>query len=204
MHGFDRFEQDDAGVVFRDLITLALCGFIVCVVLMLPHINAARAAKTEDGAKAPGNVVVEVTWPPELDTDIDLWVQGPGDIPVGYSNKGGGLFNLLRDDLGHVLDVSGLNYEVAYSRGVQPGEYVVNVHLYRNLEAPYPLGATVVASVKRKVGESAVQLVTTKVALGREGQELTAFRFRLDEQGNLVPGSVNSLFRELRAWKKPA
>ena len=44
MHGFDGFEHDDAGVVFRDLITLCLCGFIACVVLMLPHINPARAA----------------------------------------------------------------------------------------------------------------------------------------------------------------
>src|SRR4051794_34646124 len=133
MHGFDNFEQDDAGVVFRELITLALCGFIVCVVLMLPHINAAKAARTAEGARAPGNVVIEASWPPDLDTDVDLWVQGPGDVPVGYSNKGGGLFNLLRDDLGHVMDVSGMNYETSYSRGVLPGEYVVNLHLYRNV-----------------------------------------------------------------------
>ena len=33
MRGFDRPEYDDAGIVFRDLITLALCGFVVCVVL---------------------------------------------------------------------------------------------------------------------------------------------------------------------------
>jgi len=31
---------------------------------------------------------------------VDLWVQAPGDVPVGYSNKSGGVLNLLRDDLG--------------------------------------------------------------------------------------------------------
>ena len=203
MDALDPRDGTDSDTVFRDVITLALAGFVAALILLLPHINP-KGAKAAIGEEPPGNVIVELRWPDKADSDVDLWVQGPGDVPVGYSNKGGKLFNLLRDDLGLRADATDLNYEVAYSRGVQPGEYVVNVHLYRNLEAPYPLGATVVASVKRKVGESAVQLVTTKVALGREGQELTAFRFRLDEQGNLVPGSVNSLFRELRAWKKPA
>ena len=200
MDALDPRDESDSDTVFRDVITLALAGFVAAVILLLPHINP-KAARAAIGAEPPGNVIVEVRWPDAADTDVDLWVQGPGDVPVGYSNKGGKLFNLLRDDLGRRADATDLNYEVAYSRGVQPGEYVINLHLYRNLDAPYPLTATVVASVKRKVGESAVQLLTTKVALGREGQELTAFRFRLDGEGNLVAGSVNSLFRELRAWK---
>jgi xanthosine utilization system XapX-like protein len=35
---------------------------------------------------------------PPLHTSI-CGVQAPGDVPVGYSNKSGGVFNLLRDDL---------------------------------------------------------------------------------------------------------
>ena len=35
--GFDRFEDDAAGIVFRDLITLALCGFVVWCHVDLPH-----------------------------------------------------------------------------------------------------------------------------------------------------------------------
>jgi hypothetical protein len=143
-----------------------------------------------------------VRWPDELDADVDLWVEGPGDVPVGYSNKGGKLFNLLRDDLGRRSDATELNYEVSYSRGIVAGEYTVNVHLYRNLSRQLPIPATIVASVKRSSMESARQLVSTKVALGREGQELTVFRFRLDADGNLQPGSVHSLFKPLRAWKK--
>ncbi len=192
-------EDADGAIVFRDLITLALAGFVACVVLILPHINPAKARPRPDGLEPPGNVVVEIRWPDAIDADVDLWVQGPGDVPVGYSNKGGRLFNLLRDDLGHRGDVSGLNYEVAYSRGVVPGEYVVNLHLYRNPGQVLPIPVTVVASVKPSVGESARQLVATTVELDREGQERTAFRFRLDARGGLVAGSVHDLEVPLRA-----
>jgi len=202
MHGFDNFEQDDAGVVFRDLITLALCGFIVCVVLMLPHINAAKAARTAEGATAPGNVVIEASWPPDLDTDVDLWVQGPGDVPVGYSNKGGGLFNLLRDDLGHVMDVSGMNYETSYSRGVLPGEYVVNLHLYRNVSGQLPVPVKVVVSAKPDAEAPMKQILYSDAQLKHDGEELTVFRFRLDERGRLVQGSVSNLQKPLRSGVK--
>jgi hypothetical protein len=128
-------------------------------------------------------------------------VQAPGDIPVGYSNKGGAVFNLLRDDLGRRADATEMNYEVSYSRGIPPGEYVVNLHLYRNTAQVSPVTVTVVASVKKNVAESARQVLSTRVGLPREGQELTVFRFKLDEAGELVPGSVGSLQRPLRDWR---
>lgn len=194
-------EDPDTAIVFRDLITLALAGFVVCVILILPHINPAKAKPRPEGLEPPGNVVVELRWPDPIDADVDLWVRGPGDVPVGYSNKGGRLFNLLRDDLGHRGDVSGLNYEVSYSRGIVAGEYVVNVHLYRNPSQQLPIPVTVVASVKPSVGESARQLVARTIELGREGEERTVFRFRLDAQGGLVAGSVHDIEVPLRAGR---
>lgn len=196
----DHLEGDDTGTVFRDTIMLALAGFVALVILMLPHLNP-KAAKTAENTEPPGNVIIEARWPNEIDTDVDLWVQAPGDIPVGYSNKGGAVFNLLRDDLGQRADATKMNYEVSYSRGVSPGEYTINVHLYRNIARVTPIPVTIVASVKKTVQESARQLLATKVELRREGQELTVFRFRLDERGDLVPGSVNSLQRPIRNWK---
>jgi len=55
-----------------------------------------------------------------------------------------------------------------------------------------------VASVRADEEGKSRQLVTTKVQLLRLNDQVTAFRFNLDSQGNLVPGSVNSLFKELR------
>jgi len=199
MLGSEPTEDPDGAIVFRDLITLALAGFVVCVILILPHINPAKAVPRPEGQEPPGNVVVELRWPDPIDADVDLWVQAPGDVPVGYANKGGRLFNLLRDDLGHRGDVSGLNYEVAYSRGIVPGEYVVNVHLYRDNSNALPIPVTVVASVKPSRGESARQILARTIELGHEGEERTVFRFRLDERGGLVAGSVHDLEIPLRA-----
>ena len=200
MPGLDLFDDGDDGgsTVFRDVIMLALVGFVALVIIMLPHIQPPGAETTREVA-APGNVIVEIRWPDEIDADVDLWVQAPGDIPVGYSNKGGAVFNLLRDDLGKRADVTGLNYETSYSRGISPGEYTVNLHLYRNPSQTFPVQVTVVTSVKRDTQERAEQLLASKVLLLRDGEETTVYRFRLTKEGELVAGSVHSLFRELRS-----
>ena len=192
---------DDDGVVFRDVIMLALAGFVAIVVLILPHINP-KGAKAVASADPPGNVIVELRWPDALDSDVDLWVQAPGDVPVGYSNKGGVVFNLLRDDLGKRMDATGMNYEVSYSRGIIPGEYTVNAHLYRNPSRQSPVPLTVVTSVKEDDGGSARQILARKFDLDRTGEEATAFRFRLDADGRLVQGSVSKIFKPLRAGSK--
>ena len=200
MHGLDQLDEDDGGTVFRDVIMLALAGFVAMVILLLPHLNP-KGEDAKASTEPPGNVIVEVRWPDEIDSDVDLWVEAPGDVPVGYSNKGGVIFNLLRDDLGRKADATDLNYEVSYSRGIAPGEYTINVHLYRNSARVLPVPVTVVTSVKKSPTERARQLLASKVELGREGQELTVYRFRLSEAGELVPGSVHSLQRELRTWR---
>jgi hypothetical protein len=199
MHDFDALDDDASGTVFRDVVMLALAGFVALVVLLLPHLNP-PGAKTAKDATPPGNVIVEVRWPDEIDADVDLWVQAPGDVPVGYSNKGGAVFNLLRDDLGNRVDVTGLNYETSYSRGIHAGEYTVNLHLYRNPSGTYPVPVTVVTSVKGSTEQSARQLLASEVPLATEGEEMTVYRFQLSDNGQLVPGSVHSLLKPLRTW----
>jgi hypothetical protein len=196
----DRLEGDDTGTVFRDTIMLVLAGFVALVILMLPYLNP-KQTKSAENVEPPGNVIIEARWPDDLDSDVDLWVQAPGDNPVGYSNKGGAIFNLLRDDLGRRADTTEMNYEVSYSRGIPPGEYMVNLHLYRNTAQVVPIPVTIVASVKKTMQESARQLLATRIDLKREGQELTVFRFQLNDKGDLVPGTVTSLQRPLRDWK---
>lgn len=201
MHDFEEFENESGDTVFRDVIMLALAGFVAIVILILPHLNPPGEASAET-SPPPGNVIVEIRWPDQQDSDVDLWVQAPGDVPVGYSNKGGAIFNLLRDDLGNRADASDLNYEISYSRGIFAGEYTVNLHLYRNPSGVYPVPVEIVTSVKRNSEESARQLLASKVKLSTDGQEATVFRFKLDERGSLVPGSVHSLPKPLRDWRK--
>ena len=197
MHDLDSIEDADDGTVFRDVVLLALLGFVTIVILLLPHLNPPTLA--DEPTPPPGNLIVEVRWPDRIDADVDLWVEAPGERPVGYSNKGGRIFNLLRDDLGHKSDVTGLNYEIAYSRGTPEGDYTFNLHLYRNNSGEYPIPAVVVVSVKRNVNAPLQELATKEIELVGTGQEVTVVRFSLDESGNLVPGSLHDLPRSLRS-----
>ena len=104
MHGLDSLiEEGEDGTVFRDVIMLALLGFATIVILLLPHLHP--PTEIADPVKAPGNIIVEARWLDNIDVDVDLWVEAPGDKPVGYSNKSGRIFNLLRDDLGNSGDL---------------------------------------------------------------------------------------------------
>ncbi|MBF87249.1 MAG: hypothetical protein CMJ14_04525 [Pelagibacterales bacterium] len=191
-----------SGTVFRDTIMLALAGFVSLVVLLLPFINP--PAETESTkSDPPGNVIIEVFWPEDRDVDVDLWVQAPEDIPVGYSNRGGLFFNLLRDDLGIYKDPTPINYEVAYSRGINPGEHIVNLHLYReDLAAFQPFEAQVVVTVVNPDTKIRQQILESKVLLDEIGKELTIFRFELDETGNLNKNTINNEFVQLRSGSK--
>ena len=192
--GLDYLDEDTWGTVFRDVILLALIGFVAMVIMLLPHITP-KKEETEEH-KAPGNVVVEIHWPNTMPYDVDLWVQAPNEVPVGFWNMGGYTFNLLRDDIGGEGDATDENYEISYSRGIPQGEYIVNVHMYGPLTPGVTLPVTVVVSVKPKYGDLS-QILETTVNLTRRNQEETAYRFRLDADGELVEGSVSTLRRSL-------
>jgi len=192
--------DDGGGTIFRDVIMLALMGFVVIVVLLLPHINPSKLKENID-VNPPGNVIVEIRWPDILDTDVDLWVQGPGDVPVGYSNKGGVLFNLLRDDIGHQGDVSKVNYENSFSRGIVEGEYTINLHLYRDGSGSLPIEVIVVVSVKENPDATTKRILARTVELTSVGQELTVFRFDLDKDGKLDAESVHDIYIPLRSGR---
>src|SRR6266702_2141726 len=131
--------DEETLTVWLDTALLMLGGFVLMTMLMMTVMNPPAKASETDGVTAPGNVIVEIQWPDKLDADVDLWVQAPGDVPVGYSNKSGRVFNLLRDALGQAQDMTDLNYEIAYSRGTPAGEYIVNVHMYRGIGVTYPI-----------------------------------------------------------------
>ncbi len=172
--------------------------------VLLPHVNP-KSVDVASNAPAPGNVIVEITWPAEMNTDVDLWVQAPGDIPVGYSNKGGVIFNLLRDDLGKYLDPTLINHEIAYSRGIIPGEYIVNAHAYRvDRKMPPPIAVHALVSIRtsRLLDDGSpfvAPLLGTTATLKHEGEEITLLRFELAGDGSIVPNSRSSIYKPLRS-----
>ncbi len=195
MQELDPLDEDAWGTVFRDVVLLALVGFVAMVILLLPHITEAK--KESEESRVPGNVIVEAHWPSNLPVDVDLWVMAPGEYPVGFWNQGGPTFNLLRDDLGAEGDATSENYEITYSRGIPAGEYIVNVHMYGPLKAGTTVPVSIVVGVKKRFDTVLQQILKTVVRLDRRHQEETAFRFQLTADGDLVAGSVNTLRRSL-------
>ena len=193
--------SNENDVVFRDVILLALTGFISMVILLIPFVNP--PTEEESSSTPPGNVIVELFWDDKRDVDIDLWVQAPDDIPVGYSNKGGIFFNLLRDDLGIYKDNSPVNYEVSYSRGISDGVYIANVHLYREDKAPFkPIIAELLVSVVDPDSNKRRQILRTSKKLEEIGMEITVFQFELDKKGRLNKNSINNKYVMLRSGNK--
>lgn len=214
-----------ADTLFRDALTLMLLAMVVVLTLVLLHINP--KSEGENDISTPGDVVIQINWPDGMRDDIDLWVQVPGDVPVGYSNKGGKVANLLRDDLGSTADMTDLNEEFTFTRGVPAGEYTVNIHHYGGVSLNVPARCTVTVSlVARPVlgaapsvapfttdasiagalnrvsrGRDSQQILSKEVTLDALGRELTCARFTLDADGALVPDSINQTFRPIRAGR---
>jgi hypothetical protein len=182
-------------ILVRDLLMNMLLGLTALVVLVLAQINPI-AKNNPDSTKPPGAIAVTIAWPAG-NYDVDLWVIGPGEKKaVGYSNKSGVLFSLLRDDLGITNDSGPLNLENAFARDMPAGEYIINIHGFSIGEKPLPVHIEV--SLGR---ETMTLLVNTDMDIGQK-QERTVVRFSLDDQGRVIPESVNRVFRPLRSATK--
>lgn len=201
-------EKKGVSIVWRDT-TLTIAGsLIVIVILLLPFINP-PAKKTADDVAIIENVIVQISWSKDIDADIDLWCQAPGDTPVGYSNLGARVFNLMRDDLGRLYeDPLDINLEECKGRGIVPGEYTINIQLYSNASGKLPIPVNVVVSTKPLTQKGAkaqpmAPVLTAKEILNYIGEEITVFSFQLAESGEVVEGSLHNLFKPLRSANVP-
>ncbi|TIX28818.1 hypothetical protein [Mesorhizobium sp.] len=195
------YDSEINSVAYRDVLLNTILGLVMIIGIVALLITVKKSA-AEAAAEPPGNMIVHAVWP-QGDTDIDLWVDGPGEpVPVGYSNKGGLLWNLLRDDLGAQPDATDINYEDAFTRGVVGGDYSINVHCYRCPQLPQEVKVVVEINTGEPGKSSLKPLVNTTVKLVSNGQERTAIRFKLTDQGEIVPGSMNSVFKPLRSAEK--
>ena len=174
---------------------MALSGLVAIVLLLLPWLNL--KTKSEVIKEPVGSVIIELFWNDDIDADLDLWVQGPNDGPVGYSKPSGLVFNLLRDDRGLTGDYTPLNYEISFTRGIVAGEYQANVHLFRHNKNKSKIQAMISASLVTPDRNYRKQILEKTVLLSKEGKEKTVLRFKLDNNFKLVSGSVNSLRKSL-------
>lgn len=156
--------------------------------------------KPNESSALTGDIVISAQWDQGTDVDVDLWVQGPfDDKPVGYSRRSDKQTSYLRDDTGSSGDFTDLNYEIACIRGLKPGRYVVNVHLFNSRRVP-TTHIKITATLNPQ-GHASELMATKQIVLtsASEGEEVTAFSFVLDKDGDLVVGSMSDVFIPLRS-----
>jgi len=202
---FDNFLNNDASndvdIVFKDLITIILLSVIVLFVIIMIHINP-PTSDVNKVLEQPGRLSVELIWDPKLNVDLDLWVKQGHSSSVGYARKEIGSLNLVRDDLGAVGSDLDINYENIFARKIRPGEYIINAHLY-NLNFN-KLPVTALVKIRIEMGEltsattTIVRSFEKKLTFTADGQELTALRFEIDDNGMLIPLSINEEFIGIR------
>jgi hypothetical protein len=182
-----------SGVGFTDLLFNALLGFVVMFVLAFLLINPVA----KSGAIDPkAEFLITLNWPDGRLEDVDLYVEDPLGELVWFRSREAGLMHLDRDDLGQLNDaievagrrvINPINQETVSIRGIVPGEYVVNLHLYRAAGA-----GPVLATVKVEKLNPSVQLVFYgPVTLIEQGDERTAVRFLVGGDGRVL--DVNQL-----------
>lgn len=167
----------------RDMYSNVTLILTAVIVIILTQVNP--KAKSAEDAKPPGQMMVCAAWAGHA--DIDLWFRPPGQAKAtGYSNKNGGIADLLLDDLG-TEDIP--HVECQFAKSLPDGLWVINLHGYAVL--PKSVSVHVIARM------GPVKLVDTSLDI-RQAQERTVVQFRLSG-GQLVPDSSNSVFVPLRS-----
>jgi len=181
-----------------DILFNTLLGF-VCLFFLAVILISENKVKTDDNNKINVEFLIIMTWNDYSADDVDLWVEDPQNNIVCFKNREAGLMHLDRDDVGIRNDIISTvdgqiivrqNREVVAIRGIVPGEYIANVHMYTKEDA----GVTEVTIKLDKINPFG-SIKTTKVVLENSGDERTAFRFVIDKSG--VVTSLNYLEKSL-------
>jgi hypothetical protein len=175
---------------FLDLLFNSLLAFVAFFMLSLLLIKEENEPKKTTDMKA--EFLITVTWPYDQDNDIDTYVVDPMDNIVCFNRKENGLMHLDRDDLGTKNDLLVLpdgkkfeykeNREIISIRGVVPGEYCINVHMFTKRTSTFANNLNV-----RVEKLNPYKLVFAKeLVLENNGDEKTVVRFKMDKDGNVV------------------
>lgn len=182
---------------FSDLLFNTLLAFVMLFAIALVAMNPKAKTGVID---AKAEFIITVTWPDLNPNDIDTWLQDPAGNLVWFRTREAGMMHLDRDDRGLANDtlvingqqvVNPLNQEVVTIRSVAPGEYTLNLHYYDSKN-----GEPVTANVSVvKVNPQAVVVFYGSTTLARKGDEATALRFTIDDDGDV--SNVNTLPKTL-------
>ena len=189
----DKPRSDFPGVAMIDV----MIGMMLCFAVLL-QLNTAAVKVEQAGITSHELFKIKVEWSGDSQDDVDTYVADPDGHLVYYKRLQDGLMALERDDTGATSNTvklptgevvrSAFNEEVVDIRGIIPGEYVVNLHMYRKVSSEPILASVALYKGSIKAHEETVTLAS-------HGDEKTAFRFTLTKDGDVV--DINTLPKEL-------
>ena len=174
---------------------------LFCCLLMLVAILFLLKTEEEKTKMRPPNVIYEVilTWDGESEDDLDIYVQAASGHVVSFNNREGGqgsLISLDHDALGKSRNnslsngqegtVIKFNEEIVSFRGITDGENIVTVHVYSKADKQPTTGTIKLIRIKPYK-----EIVVKDRSFTTSGEEITAFRFKTDKQGNIL--EINEL-----------
>ena len=189
-------------MLFKALQVVAFL-FFIALLAMNPE---AKEGKVESKAE----FIISATWPDNHPDDIDLYVEDPLGNIVWYHQREVGFMVLDRDDRGGANDfimvagkklLSPIREETVSIRGIVAGEYTVNLnHYLATAREPVPVSVKV-----EKVNPTVDVVFYDTVILNKTGQERTAVRFRVAEDGSVtdVNHAEKSLIQLTRTVRRP-
>lgn len=113
---------------------------VIFLLFVFALLSMAAKLPPKAGVELKADYLITAEWDLDHDCDVDLWVRDPVGRIVFFAAREAGSMHLDHDSMGHVSDEERLadgkvvrprNYaEVVTLRGIVPGEYTMNLHLY--------------------------------------------------------------------------
>ena len=189
-------KYNDFRTGFIDLLLCSFASVVVLFILSTLLINPAKKVVNE-GIRKDAEYVIELNWNPDVDCDVDLWMRDPDKNIVSFLRKDIALMHLERDDLGSLNDTyinnnstfkSMHNNEVVTIRGIIPGEYTVNIHLYacRVNKISLPVGAAIeIPTIVKvtKLNPNLTVMVEKETTFSHVWQEITIVNMKINSNG---------------------
>lgn len=191
-------------MLFKALQVVAFLFFIALLAIN----PEAKSGKIDTKAE----FIITMSWPDNHPDDIDLYTEDPLGNIVWYHEREAGFMVLDRDDRGGINNsvmiagkkvTSPIRQETVSIRGIVAGEYTVNVnHYLATTNMPVPVTVKV-----EKVNPTVEVISYDNLTLDHTGQELTAVRFRVAQNGDVIdvnhrPKSLIQLTRSVRRSAK--
>ncbi len=149
--------------------------------------------------KMNAQFIITLTW--DGVDDVDTWLKTPlGDVAY-FRRQEIPMAHIDRDDLGDANDKFILstgevirydfNQEITTIRGYIPGEWTLNIHMYKRKQKP----VTNVTVTMQKLNPVAKTVFTRKYVIKRNWREITVAKFTMDIDGNL--SEIDDLYEKL-------